>query len=357
MGDVRKAKIVFCLSLLLIFGGLGLIWSSRFYFSWHMESGSDWLPYETKTANVSLNSATPSANYSIREVMLNVTHFNVSEGRVSLLIYDENDSLLLNRSEISGNLTVGYTSREEIPDSNADPKNFTLLFLWEGTNTTASFAYKTYRLISWDGVPYVTTNPGYYEFIFIGSVLILFGAILFVWAFWSLRGQEGKEATGSGIHKVKEGNNDAERLQNRNGLSLGRRTFSSPLIMLGVLQITRAALSFLLQYRIFMWGRPHSYPGGEIFAPFYPLAINPLYLAVGIIDTLFMSLIFLLESHRFARYLLTLLDVLFVFSPIWFWIKLGFGYTLFFELSSIGISILSLAHLGILFSEKLKPAA
>jgi hypothetical protein len=358
LSDIRKAKIVFFISLLLIFGGLGIIWSSRFYVSWHMESGSDWWQFETETTSVSVNSTYPSVNYSINQVILNITHFNVSEGSVSLLIYDENGSLLLNRTGISGNMTSGYASHDELPDLSVDPRNFTLAFLWEGTNTTVDFEYEKYGILFWDGVPYAVPKPGYYEFIGIGSSLIIIAVIPFVWAVWKLRIASRTDVSSSAISEFEKEDDDEDGLQNGSGPLSQRQTSSMPLIILAVFQITRAVLSFLTQYRIFMWGLPTTTPSGEIFAPNFPVAINPIYLFVGVIDILFMTLILLLDEYEIAYYLLILLDILLVFAPIWLRIGFGFGYRplgFYYNIDHItGISIISLLHIGFLLRWKLR---
>ncbi|MGV9170770.1 MAG: hypothetical protein ACOC38_12620 [Promethearchaeia archaeon] len=149
-----------------------------------MESGTFWWHRGSEIVELSVNSTQTQVNVSIDEVMLNITHFNVSQANASVLIRAQNGTLFYNQTEISGTLIDGFTSRSEIPSSSVSRQTFIVTILREGTNTTVSFEYWRYGLISWTGVPYAVVSPGFYMIVGIGLLLVAASSILFLTNSW-----------------------------------------------------------------------------------------------------------------------------------------------------------------------------
>lgn len=183
MGWTSK-KTTSIVALLLLVGGLACLDYSNHFVHLAMESGTFWWGRGSEIVELSANSTQPQVNVSIDEVMLNITHFNVSQANASVLIRAQNGTLIYNQTEISGTLIDGFTSHSEIPSSNISRQTFVITVLWEGTNTTVSLEYWKYGLISWTGVPYAVVSPGFYMIVGIGLLLVVASSILFLYNSW-----------------------------------------------------------------------------------------------------------------------------------------------------------------------------
>lgn len=180
---MRKRSITI-IALILLVAGLGVLAYSDAFVHWRMESGSYWRRGDRETVQLTVNSTHNHANISIEEVMLNITHFNVSQANASILIRNENGTIIYNQTEVSGTEITGFASHAEVPPSNASAQEFVVTVLWEGTNTTVSFEYWTYGLLAWDGVPYAVISPGFFMIVGIGLFLIGSSSVLFLFNSW-----------------------------------------------------------------------------------------------------------------------------------------------------------------------------
>jgi hypothetical protein len=149
-----------------------------------MDSGSNWHRGEKEIVELNVNATQTQANTSIDEVMLNITHFNISRGNASILIQAENGTAIPNQTEVSGTFASGFTSHVEVPPSNVTKQRFAVIIIWEGTNTTVSFEYWKYDLLFWDSIPYAVVDFGFFVFVSTGLSLITASVFLFLVNCW-----------------------------------------------------------------------------------------------------------------------------------------------------------------------------
>ncbi len=122
-----------------------------------------------------------------------------------------------------------------------------------------------------------------------------------------------------------------------------------PLLILGLLQVGRALVCVLFQFRLFTRGLPGRPPGLDIM-----VAIPPLFLAIGILDMLLAIPVFM--QYRYTLYPEFPIDIVLSFAVVWFPIGALFVYDVLLSCFGIGVSVLSVIHLAIFLWWKLESA-
>ena len=181
MRGLRKRVYGLMLVLAIAPGGILLIYSQT-YIQCGIGATDFWWTYNTfGRAVLNVSSENQIATKTIYCKGLEIHSFNSSNNEVSIEVFSQLNGTILNHSLVSGEEIEGIVFPVDRPTGWVQDQNYTILVLWEGTNTSVVFDYYTMSIMHADGTV-CWTLPEYYETQNLGFTVLGIGiaiAILF----------------------------------------------------------------------------------------------------------------------------------------------------------------------------------
>lgn len=182
MRGLRKKVYGLVLVLAIAPGGIILIYSQT-YIRCGIDATDFWWTSDTfGRAVLNVSSENQIATKTIYCKGLRIPSFNTSNNKVSIEVISQLNGTILNHSLVSGEDIEGIMFPADRPTDWVQDQNYTILVLWEGTNTSVVFDYYTRAIMHADGTV-CRTLPGYYETQNLGFTVLGIGiaiSILFI---------------------------------------------------------------------------------------------------------------------------------------------------------------------------------